>query len=196
MKRANWREANLTPLLSMRSREFLVLRATHKKTCAFLIALLNLHVDGEEDLQLRDELAKVEGEDKRICRALFLMLVLFMLAVAGLAYCAILLPPVYRNSDDLLIRCLLVLGLGSLISQAGFLGFLVWHRVVVRTRLYEECQLRILALAQAKLERPAALNPMAPVDSPPPKAPPGASTQQLGMTSQELLCQEGFCSGL
>jgi hypothetical protein len=51
-----------------------------------------------------------------------------------------------------------VLGLGSLISQVVFLGFLLRHRAVV-TRLHEECRRLVLALAQSQLKLPATPEP-------------------------------------
>ena len=126
----------------------------HKKPSAFLKALL-LHLDREERRQLHDRLAKAEREEECIRRAVFLMVVLLMVSVAGLVYCALLLPEVFHNPTHLLMRSLSVLGLGSLISQVVFLGYLLWHRTVV-TRLHEECRRLILALARSQLEVSAA----------------------------------------
>jgi len=76
---------------------------------------------------------------------------LFMLSLAGLVYCAILQPRVFRNPGHLVMRSLCYLGLGSLISQGAFMGYLLWHRVAAR-RLHRECRRLVLALAQSQLK--------------------------------------------
>ena len=63
----------------------------HKTQAAFLKALI-AYEDNEESRQLRDSLAKADRERKRIRHALFLMVALFILSLAGLSYCALLLP--------------------------------------------------------------------------------------------------------
>ena len=138
----------------------------HKKPGAFLKALL-LHLDSEERRQLHDSLATAEREEKCIRRAVFLMVVLLMVSVAGLGYCALLLPEVFRNPTHLLMRSLSALGLGSLISQVVFLGYLLWHRTVV-TRLHEECRRLILALARSYLQVSPAPIPAVHVQAQPP----------------------------
>lgn len=125
-------------------------RTAHKQQGAFLKALLQQLVNGERH-QLCESLVKAEREGKCIHRAMFLMVVLLLSSLAGLAYCALLLPDVFRSPSNLLIRSLLVLGLSSLISQVIFLGYLVWHRAVV-TRLHEECRRLVLSLTQSQLK--------------------------------------------
>lgn len=178
----------------MHSLQSLVPGAVRKRPGLFFEALLDLHMDGERDRQLCDELAKVEGKDKCLRRAVFLMAVLLMLSVAGLGYCALLLPEVFCNPDHLLMRSLFVLGLGALISQVGCLGCLLWNRSVVQARLHEECRCRILALAQSKLAPLAAPGPALYVDTESPEAFPRAPSQQAGMIPQDPLSPDGFCS--
>jgi len=138
----------------MHSTESLAQMTAHKKPGAFLKALI-LHLDREERRQLYDNLVEAERDEKCIRRAMFLMIVLLMVSVAGLGYCALLLPEVFHNPTHLLMRSLAVLGLGSLISQVVFLAYLLWHRTVV-TRLHEECRRLVLALAQSQLKVPIA----------------------------------------
>jgi hypothetical protein len=168
-------------------------RAAHKKPRAFLNALIDLHLDREVHGPLYNQLAKAEGEEKCIHRAVFLMAVLLMLSVAGLGYCALLLPRVFHNPDHLLMRSLFVLGLGALISQVGFLGYLVWHRAIVMTRLHEECRLRVLSLAQSKLEPPAAPNLAVPAETNDSRVFPKTPKPQPELTPPAPLGQEGFC---
>lgn len=128
----------------------------HKKEGAFLKSLL-LHLDSTERGQLCDSLEKAEREEKCLRSALFLMVVLLMLAAGGLGYCALLLPNIFRNHDSLLVRSLFALGLASLIAQLIFLGYLFWHRTVV-TRLHEECRLLVLSLARSQFKGPGTPN--------------------------------------
>jgi hypothetical protein len=122
----------------------------HQTEHAFLKRLIE-HDASEESRQLQDSLAQAERDERCIRRAMFLMAVLFMLSLAGLSYCAILLPDVFRNPEQLVMRSLGYLGLGSLISLGVFLGYLLWHRVIVR-RLRRECRRLVLALARSQLK--------------------------------------------
>jgi hypothetical protein len=141
----------------MQNNETLAQTTAHKKAGAFLKALL-MDLSTEERLQLYDRLDKAEREEKCIRHAVFLMVVLLMISVAGLAYCALLLPEVFRNPTHILMRSLSVLGLGSLIAQVVFLGYLLWHRIGV-TRLHKECRRLVLALARSQLKAAAAAQP-------------------------------------
>ena len=123
------------------------------KEGAFLKELI-AQLGHAECRQLHRRLANAEREERCIRRAMFLMIVLLMLSLAGLGYFAILVPEVFHDSENVLVRGLSCLGLGSLIAQAGFLGYLLWHRAGV-TRLHEECRLLILALARSQLGLPA-----------------------------------------
>jgi len=158
----------------MHRSESLAQMTAHRKPGAFLKALI-MHLDSEERRQLHDSLAKVEHEEKCIRRAVFQTLLLLLLSLAGLGYCAILLPEVFHYPTHLFVRSLSVLALGSLISQAVFLGYLLWHRTVV-TRLHEECQRLILALTCCQLKVPAAPIPAIQVPPQPPGTAPRSST--------------------
>jgi hypothetical protein len=117
---------------------------------AFLRQLI-ANEPSEESRRLQDRLAQADRDDKCLRRAVFLMVVLFLLSVAGLTFCAILLPEVFRNSRHFVLRSLCDLGIGSLISQVVFLGYLFWHRAVVSS-LHRECRLLVLALARSQLK--------------------------------------------
>lgn len=143
-----------------------------RKPAPFLKALL-LHLGREECRRLYDGLVKTEREQRCIRRAMFLMVLLFLLSGAGLGYCALLLPELFRGVGPPLVPGLLVLGLGALISQAMFVGYLLWHRTEVN-RLHEECRRLILDLAAAQLNLPVLPAPAGgggaqpPVNSPSP----------------------------
>jgi hypothetical protein len=102
---------------------------------------------GEEGRQLQDRLAQAEHHDQYLRRALFLMGLLIMLSLAGLGYCAILLPGIFCDPTHVVIRSLRYLGVASLVSWVGFFGDFLWHRTAVG-RLHRECQRQVLALAE------------------------------------------------
>lgn len=104
-------------------------------------------------------LESAEREARCIRRAIFVMVFLLMVSVAGLGYCAILRPEVFEDPAHLARKGLSVLGLAALISQAVFSGYLFWHRAAV-SRLHEECLRLILALTESRLVAPA--NPTPP----------------------------------
>ena len=104
----------------------------------------------EENRQLRDSLAKADRERKSICNVMLLMVVLFMLSLAGLGYCALLLPQGVFNPARLRHHELERLeGLASLIAQLEFSGYLLWHRIAVN-RLHKECRRRGLLLVETQ----------------------------------------------
>ena len=137
----------------MHSNESSAHRRKSKDQGAFLKALI-LRLESEERHRLHESLAKAERDGNCIRRAIGLVVVMLMISGAGLGYCALLLPEVFRDHTHLLTRSLSVLGLGSLISQVVFLGCLLWHRAVV-TRLHEDCRHLVLALVRSQLKVPA-----------------------------------------
>ena len=121
----------------------------HETQAAFLKALI-AYEDGEASRQLRDSLAKAERERKCIRHALFLMVTLFILSLAGLSYCVLLPPPGFYKFTHFVTMSLSVLGLASLMCQLGFFGYLLLHRSGV-DRLHKECRLRVLLLVEPLL---------------------------------------------
>ena len=121
----------------------------HETEAAFLKELIAID-DNEATRQLRDGLAKAARESKCIRRAIVLMLTIFCLSVAGLGYCALLLPQIFFNPTHLVTRSLSFLGLVALISELEFLACLLWHRLTVN-RLHKECRRQVLVLAESRL---------------------------------------------
>lgn len=121
----------------------------HKTQAAFLKALI-AYEDGEASRQLRDNLAKADRESRFIRHAMSLMVMLFLLSLAGLGYCALLLPQIFFDPSHFVIKSLCVFGLASLISQLEFFVYLLWHRFEV-DRLHKECRRRILLLVESQL---------------------------------------------
>jgi hypothetical protein len=121
----------------------------HETQEAFLIALI-AYEDGEASRQLRESLAKADRERKCIRHAMVLMVTLFILALAGLSYCALLLPEIIYSPTNLVRTGLSFLGLASLIAQFEFLGCLLWNRSAVN-RLHKEGRRRVLLLVESQL---------------------------------------------
>jgi hypothetical protein len=121
----------------------------HKTQATFLKALI-AHEAGEASLRLRESLAKADREWKRIRHALFLMVTLLILALAGLCYCALLLPQIYSSPGHFVTKSLSFLGLASLIALLELLGYLLWHRFAV-SRLHKECRRWVLLLVEPQL---------------------------------------------
>lgn len=130
-------------------------RATKRNTEGAFLKQLIAHDTSEESCQLQHSLVQAGRDERCIRRAMFLMWTLFIFSLAGLGYCAVLLPDVFHNPDHMITRSLCYLGLGALISQGVFIGYFFWHRAVV-SRLHGECRLLVLALAQSRLKHPVA----------------------------------------
>jgi hypothetical protein len=131
----------------------------HETQAASLKAPIALE-DGEESRQLRDGLAKAARERKHICQAILLMMALFMLSLAGLGYCALLLPHGGFNPTHFATLVFSILGLASLIAQLELFGYLLWHRIAVN-HLHKKCRRRVLLLAEPQLSAPVSPNPAA-----------------------------------
>jgi hypothetical protein len=100
--------------------------------------------DSGEGFELSTDLAKATRKKKCLYHAMFLMIVLVMLSVAGLGYCAVLQPDVFQEPNHPLTYSLSVLALGSLLAQGVFLACLLWQRATIR-RLQAKCQRLVLA---------------------------------------------------
>jgi len=131
----------------------------HETQAAFLKALI-AYEDGEESRQLRDSLVKADRERKCLAHAMLLMVALFILSLAGLGYCALLLPQTLYNYTHFVTTSLSLLGLASLISQLEFFGYLLWHRSAVN-RLHRECRRRVLLLVEPQLSASLRRSPSA-----------------------------------
>lgn len=148
----------------------------HETQAAFLKALIALE-DGEESRQLRASLTKADRERKCVCHAMLLMVALFILSLAGLSYCALLLPQGVFNPTRFVTMSLSVLGLASLISQLEFFGYLLWHRIAVN-RLHKECRRRVLFLVESQLRASLSRNPSVDISQDPESTLASAPFQQ------------------
>jgi hypothetical protein len=125
-------------------------RTRERETQAAFLKVLIAYDDGEASLQLQDRLAKVHRESKRIRQVIFVMVALFILALCGLGYCALLRPRVFSDPTHFVTRSLSFVGLASLISQVQLFGYLVWQRVAAG-RLHQECHRRVVLPVESQL---------------------------------------------
>ena len=144
----------------------------HETQAAFLKALIALE-DGEESRQLRASLAKADRERRCIAHAIFLMVALFILSLAGLGVCALLLPQTLYHPTQFVTASLSFLGLASLIAQLEFFGYLLWHRSAMN-RLHKECRRRVLLLVEPRLSPSPRRSPSADIGREPGSTFPGA----------------------
>ena len=149
----------------------------HETQTAFLKRLI-AYVDGEASRQLHDRLADADHNSKRIGRAMFVTVVLFILSLAGLGYCADVLPQIFSNPTHILTKSLSILVLASLICQLEFLGYLLWHRLAV-CRLQKECRRRILLLVEPQLKVLLTRSPSADISQESRSTPVGAPSSRL-----------------
>ncbi len=124
---------------------------------AFL-ELLVAYVGSKESRQWQDDLARAEHNGRCIHRAVFFVVVLFMLSLAGLAYLAFLLPDVMSESSQVAMRGLCYVGLASLLAQGALLGCLLRHRATVR-RLRRDCWLLVQGVVESHCDAGTAPNP-------------------------------------
>jgi hypothetical protein len=89
---------------------------------AFL-KLFIAHDTSKEGQELQYSLSQTERDRKCIRRALSLVVMLFVLSLAGLGYCAVLFPEVLYQSRYHIVSGLGGLGLGSVISLVGILTY-------------------------------------------------------------------------
>jgi hypothetical protein len=151
-------------------------QTAHTTERAFLKRLIEPDAS-DESRQLQDRLAQAKRDGTCIHRALFLMRMLFLVSLAALGYCAILLPDIFYNSEHFVMRSLGYSVLGSLFAQGVLIGYLLWHRATV-SRLRRECRRLVPALAQSQLKPTAAAN-LIHADPQSSNGFPGSSTQLI-----------------
>src|SRR5687768_17707957 len=102
----------------------------HQKDTEFLTQLIS-YDDTDERRILAERIAKLQRDERCVRRAVWLMLLIAALAVAGISYAAVFrLTPVNlaQFMSQFEIKLLSAFGLGSLISVAVFLGLTLSYR--------------------------------------------------------------------
>ena len=124
----------------------------HETETAFLTHLI-LYDDSEERLKLEQSIAQVRRDKHCVQRVATVMAVFPLLAVAGLAYAALLQENFPYNGSGLALSALCVLGLASLICLVGFAGLLaVYSRKL--NGLQKEARQLVIRLLESRLGNP------------------------------------------
>jgi hypothetical protein len=124
----------------------------HQREMAFLQHLM-LYDETDERQELEDKIVQAQGKERSSRRAVWLMVVLTAMAVAGLGYSAILLEDFPQNKTQLLMRIFYALGLASLVSLLAFAGFwLICLGELNEQR--ERCRRFVTRIVEARLGKP------------------------------------------
>jgi len=109
--------------------------------------------DTDERRKLEKRIAQVQRDGRCVRRAASVAALCTMLAMAGLAYGAVLDGNFPYNESQFVIRVLSELGLASLICLVAFAGLLTAYRKKLN-RLREECRRLITRLVESHLGQP------------------------------------------
>jgi hypothetical protein len=109
-----------------------------QKEARFLKNLI-LNEDCDQGRDLQERLKSAERNERCIRCAVYWVLVVALLSIAGLGYCAVLVPEIGHFSSHLATRVCCALGLGSVLCLFVFLGYWFWYRAL-SNRVAEECR--------------------------------------------------------
>lgn len=109
-----------------------------QKQSSFLKQLLSCG-DTEAHRVLEQRIASAERDVRSMRNACKLVGLAALFALAGLGYCAVLLPEFFDNATPLLVRLLRALALGCSLSFLGFWGMSLWYRGLLH-RLHDEAR--------------------------------------------------------
>jgi len=126
----------------------------HHKQTEFLKQCLR-YDEGARRQELKQEITRIQRDEGCVQRAAWLMAVLTALALAGLAYPAILLANFPYSASQSILKLVCALGVASLISLLAFVVLgMVYRKMLDRRR--EECRLLVTRLLETRLGNPAA----------------------------------------
>jgi hypothetical protein len=108
-----------------------------ERQAEFLKSLLTGNTD--ECNRLRQRLRQAQHDEHCIRRALILMVLVGVVSIVGLGYCAVLLPEFFDNATPLLVKVFCALGLGSLICMTIFGGCWLFYRKA-SNQVNEDCR--------------------------------------------------------
>src|SRR6185295_2765928 len=124
----------------------------HQRETAFLRQAM-LYDDTVERHQLEARIVQVERNGQCVGRAVWLMVQLLLLAVAGLGFAAVLLDDFPQNKSHLVIKVLCALGLGSLICLLMFVTLWIIYRQQLSRGREQGCQM-VAKLLESRLGKP------------------------------------------
>jgi formate hydrogenlyase subunit 3/multisubunit Na+/H+ antiporter MnhD subunit len=136
----------------------------HQKQTAFLQQCLR-YENTAERARLEERIIQVQRDERCVRRAVWLMVMLAALAMAGLCYAGVFMVEYPVNASQLatrlVIKILSALGLGSLACLLAFLGLGVVYRRELDQRR-EDCRQLALQLLESRLGPPPAFPATAP----------------------------------
>ena len=109
--------------------------------------------DSAERHKLEKRIAEIQRSECCVRSAVRLMVFLIVLALAGLGYSAVFLEDFPGSKSHFVIKLSSVLGLGSMISLLGYLGFWMFYRHELDRR-HEECRRLVAKLLESRLAKP------------------------------------------
>ena len=129
----------------------------HQREAAFLRQAI-LYDDTAERHKLEQRITQIERDARCLRRAIWLMVLLTAVGIAGLCYCAVFLADFPQNmtqfASRLAVKVFGALGLGSLISLLAFMCLGMAYRRELNLRR-EECRGLIAKLLESRLGKPA-----------------------------------------
>jgi uncharacterized membrane protein YuzA (DUF378 family) len=130
----------------------------YQKEAAFLRQCLH-YDDTAERHKLVESITQLQGNERCVRRALWLMMLLGALAVAGLGYSAVFLrdypQELLGSMTQFITQLFCVLGLASMICMPVFLGLGAIYRKEMNQRL-DECRQLAAKLLESRLGNPRA----------------------------------------
>jgi formate hydrogenlyase subunit 3/multisubunit Na+/H+ antiporter MnhD subunit len=136
----------------------------HQKETAFLRQCL-LYDDTDERHKLEERITQAQRDERCVRHALWLMVLLAALAIAGLNYTAVFLEEFPQRmsifATQFIVQFFCVLSLGSLICILAFVGLGMVYRKTLDQRR-EECRRLATKLLESRLGKPRALKEDAP----------------------------------
>ena len=124
----------------------------HETETAFLRHII-LYDDSAERLKLEKSIAQVRRDTHCVQRVASVTALFPLLAIAGLAYGALLQENFPYNGSELFLRVLCVLGLASLICLVSFAGLLTFYLKKLR-RLRKEARQLVIRHLESRLGKP------------------------------------------
>lgn len=124
----------------------------HQKDTAFLRQCIR-YDDSAERHRLEERIARVQGDELCLRRAMWLMALLMGLAVAGLGYGVVFVENVLYNTSQFIIAIICAVGIGSLFCLLVFMGLGIAYRNNLDQRR-EECRQLVTRLLESRLGKP------------------------------------------
>ncbi len=124
----------------------------HHKQTEFLKRCLR-YDESAGGQELERQITRIQRDERCVRRAVWLMAILAALAVAGLAYPAILLANFPYSAPQTIVNFICALGVASLISLVAFVVLgMVYRKMLDRRR--DECRHMVTKLLDSRLGNP------------------------------------------